>query len=195
MKVILNQTVPKLGKQGQVVTVKDGFARNYLFPKGLAIFADKRQIAGLEKRNARVAEKQAGTLSDAQSLGEKLNGSAIQIEGKVGAAAGKLFGAVTSQDIADAIATQLGVKLDKKQIALIEPIKRLGKHSIELDLHRSVDATIMLTVFDPNAPVEEEPAKEVHGSATEEALNEEAPVVEAPTTEVAEAEEALADAK
>jgi large subunit ribosomal protein L9 len=154
MKVILNQTVPKVGKQGQIVTVKDGFARNYLFPRGLAILADKSQIEGLNKRMAKVAEREAGTVAEAQALREKIHGQAIRIEGKVGAAAGKLFGAITSQDVADAVAAQLGVKLEKKQVALIEPIKRLGSHKVELDLHRQVDATISVEVFDPNAPVE-----------------------------------------
>ncbi len=156
MKVILNQTVPKVGKQGEVVTVKDGFARNYLFPRGLAIYADKTQLAALDKRLARIAEKESDTVTAAEGLREKLHGQSIRIEGKVGAAAGKLFGAITSQDIADAIKAQLGVSLDKKQVALIEPIKRLGTHAIELDLHRKVDAEISLTVFDPAAPVEAE---------------------------------------
>lgn len=168
MKVILNQTVPKVGKEGQVVTVKDGFARNYLFPRGLAILADKAQVAALEKRNARLAEKEAGTVASAQELAEKLNGQIVRIEGKVGAAAGKLFGAVTSQDVADAIASQLNVKLEKKQIALIEPIKRLGSHAVELDLHRQVDAHLTVVVFDPNV-VEEAPVAEAVTEAAPEA--------------------------
>lgn len=161
MKVILNQTVPKVGKQGSIVTVKDGFARNYLFPRGLAVVAEKRQVAALEKRLARLAEKEAGGIADAKALAEKLNGQTIKIEGKVGAAAGKLFGAITAQDIADAIKAQLGVSLEKKQVALLDPIKRLGVHNVELDLHRAVDANIAVNVFDPNAPVEEVKAAEV----------------------------------
>lgn len=178
MKVILNQTVPKVGKEGQVVTVKDGFARNYLFPRGLAILADKTQIAALEKRNARIAEKEAGTVASAQQLAEKLNGQTVRIEGKVGAAAGKLFGAITSQDVADAIAAQLGVKLEKKQIALIEPIKRLGSHAVELDLHRQVDAHLTVVVFDPNV-AEETPAEAAPEAAAAPAAESEAEPVEA----------------
>jgi large subunit ribosomal protein L9 len=169
MKVILNQTVPKVGKQGQIVTVKDGFARNYLFPKGLAILADRAQVAGLEKRMAGVAEKDAGTVAAAEALREKLHGQSVRIEGKVGAAQGKLFGAITSQDVADAIKAQLGVQLEKKQIALLDPIKKLGTHKVELDLHRQVDATVSVEVFDPSAPVEA-PAE---AEATEEAAEEE----------------------
>jgi large subunit ribosomal protein L9 len=155
MKVILNQTVPKVGKQGTVVTVADGFARNYLFPRGLAIVAEKKQVAALERRNAAVAAKTAGQKSDAETQAERLDGKTIRIEGKVGQGR-RLFGAVTAQDIADAIQAQLGEAIDRKKIALIEPIKQLGRHDIELDLHREVHAVVHLVVFDPNAPEEEE---------------------------------------
>ncbi|HLK14002.1 MAG TPA: 50S ribosomal protein L9 [Fimbriimonadaceae bacterium] len=156
MKVILNQTVPKVGKEGTVVTVADGFARNYLFPRGLAKLADRSQIAALGRRNERIAAKTAGEKTAAEELREKLNGKEVRIEGKVGKDFGKLFGAITNGDIADAIKAQLGVSLEKKQVALIDPIKRLGTHKVELDLHREVDAHVSVVVFDPNAPVEPE---------------------------------------
>ncbi len=154
MKVILTQTVPKVGKEGTVVTVANGFARNYLFARGLAIIADKNQIAALGRRNERIAAKTAGEKSSADGLRDKLQGKEVRIEGKVGKYQGKLFGAITSADVADAIKAQLGVTLEKKQIALVDPIKKLGSHSVELDLHREVDAVITVVVFDPNAPVE-----------------------------------------
>lgn len=152
MKIILNQTVPKVGKEGTVVNVADGFARNYLFPRGLAVVATKQQIQALEKRNARIAEKTAGQKAAAEALREKLNGATVRIPGEVGSQ-GKLFGAITNANVVEAIAQQLGTTLDRKQVALIEPIKRLGDHAVELDLHREVDAKITVTVFDPNAPV------------------------------------------
>ena len=154
MKVILNKTVPKVGKEGDVVNVSNGYARNFLFPRGLAVVAEKNQLDALQKRHARVEAKTADQKASAEGLKEKLDGKEIKIQGKVGAAAGKLFGAITSQDVADAIKDQLKVSLDKKQIALVEPIKRLGKHQVLLDLHRSVDAHVTVEVFDPNAPVE-----------------------------------------
>ena len=159
MKVILNKTVPKVGKEGDVVTVADGYARNFLFPRGLAVLAERKQIDALQKRNARVEAKTAELKTSALGVGEQLDGKSVRIEGKVGASAGKLFGAITSQDVVDAIKEQLGVKLEKKQVALVEPIKRLGKHQVLLDLHRSVDAHVTVEVYDPNAPVEE-PIKE-----------------------------------
>jgi large subunit ribosomal protein L9 len=154
MKVILNQTVPKVGKEGAVVNVADGYARNYLFPRGLAVLADKNQITALERRQAKVAEKTAGQKSSAESLRELLDGKTVRIEGKVGKDTGKLFGAITSQDVVDLIKSQLGQTIDKKKIALIEPIKRLGVHDVELDLHPQVDAHLKVEVYDPNAVVE-----------------------------------------
>ena len=165
MKVILNQTVPKVGKEGTVVTVADGFARNYLFPRGLAILADKNQLKVLERRQAKVAEKTAGLKAAAETLKGEVDGKTVRIEGKVGKDSAKLFGAITSQDVIDAIKSQLGQTIDKKQVALIEPIKRLGVHSVELDLHPQVDAHVNVEVFDPAAiveapKVEEAPAEE-----------------------------------
>lgn len=160
MKVILNKTVPKVGKEGQVVTVADGFARNYLFPKGLAIVAEKRQLAALAKRAERLDAKAAETKAAAEAVKAKLDGQMVKIEGKVGKDAGKLFGAITAQDVSAAIAKQLGFEIDKKDIALLDPIKRLGDFPVEVDLHRNVDAIVTVRVFDPAAPVEEAPAEE-----------------------------------
>jgi len=154
MKIIMLQTVPKVGKSGTVVNVADGFARNYLFPKGLAILADKNQLAALEKRNARAASKSAAEKAAAEALAAELNGQVVKVPAQVGAAQGKLFGAITSQTIQEAIKSQLGKSLERRQIALIDPIKRLGNFEIHLDLHRDVDATITVVVFDPAAPVE-----------------------------------------
>ena len=161
MKVILNQTVPKVGKEGTVITVADGFARNYLFPRGLAVVADKNQIRGLEIRNARVAAKSADQKAAAEALKETINGKTVRIAGQVGKVQGKLFGAITSQNVADAIKSQLGVSLDKKNIALIEPIKKLGVHDVEVDLHREVDAKVNVEVYDPAAEVVEVASEEV----------------------------------
>jgi large subunit ribosomal protein L9 len=142
MKVILNQTVPKLGKEGQVVNVADGYARNYLFPRGLAVYADRAQLHALERRLQRLEAKEAGTVAAAEALKEKLDGKSVRIEGKVGKDTGKLFGAITSQNVVDAVKEQLGPAIDKKNVALVEPIKRLGKHEVHLDLHRQVDAVL-----------------------------------------------------
>ncbi len=156
MKVILLKTVPKLGKEGTVANVADGYARNYLFPRGLAIVGEKAQLAALDRKNERLAAKTAGQKTAAQGVGESLNGKTIRIAGEVGGQ-GKLFGAITSERIATEIASQLGATVDRKAIALHDPIRKLGTYPIELDLHRDVSSAITLVVFDPNAPVEKTP--------------------------------------
>jgi large subunit ribosomal protein L9 len=187
MKVVLKATVPKVGKEGQVVRVADGFARNYLFPKGLAVYADRKQIGVIEARLAKLAEQDASTLEGAQKLKEKLDGKMLSVEAKSGHGTTKLFGAVTSQNIVDLIKSELGVSVEKKQVALIDPIKRLGTHVVHLDLHRSVDATVTVRVFDPTAPVEEP-----ESLLTEEQSEPEA-AIEAPAT--AEPKKAKRDKK
>ncbi len=167
MKVILNKTVPKVGKEGTVVNVADGYARNYLFPRGLAIVAEKNQLAALERKNAHLAAKTAGQKTAAQGVAAELKGKTIRIAGEVGGQ-GKLFGAITSERIATEIASQLGQTVDRKAIALHDPIRKLGTYPIELDLHREVSATITLVVFDPNAPVEPEPAPAAEATEDEE---------------------------
>jgi large subunit ribosomal protein L9 len=161
MKVILKQSVPKLGKEGQVVTVKDGYARNFLFPQGMAIIADKVQLKVLDRRNAKESARLAETKASAEATSSKLNGSTIKIGAKVGRDAGKLFGAITAQDIADEAAKQLDLKLEKKQVLLLAPIKKLGRHDVELDIHKQVSLHITVNVYDlehpetANDPVEE----------------------------------------
>jgi large subunit ribosomal protein L9 len=152
VKVILNQTVPKLGKQGQVVSVANGYARNFLFPRGLAIVADRKQIAALQKRSVRVDARAAETRTEAQELRERLHGKLVRVAGKVGGEGTKLFGSITSQDVADLVQEQLGVQLEKRQVALVHAIKRLGDHEVIIDLHKDVEATVMVQVFDPEAP-------------------------------------------
>lgn len=154
MKVILHQTVPKLGKQGQIVNVADGYARNYLFPRGMAVLADKAQLAAYERRKVKLDAKHAETRAEAESIKAKLDGKSVKIEGHAGKESTKLFGAVTSQDVADAIKDQLGIELEKKQIGILLPIKRLGNHEIEIDLHRDVDAKVIVEIFDPTQPIE-----------------------------------------
>ena len=161
MKVILNQTVPKVGKAGAVVTVADGYARNFLFPRGLAVVADRRQVAALEKKRAYTEQKAQGQKSEAEATKTKIDGQTVRIEGKVGADGTRLFGAITSARISEALQSAFGVTLDTRQIALVEPIKRLGTYPVELDLSANVDANISVVVFDPAAPVEEEDEAEL----------------------------------
>lgn len=184
MKVVLNQTLPKVGKAGQVVNVADGFARNFLFPRGMATLADKAMVAQLARQDAKTAAEAEKTRGAAEKDSEKLQGKTITIKGKTAKGSVKLFGAITSADIADAIKEQLGVTLDKKSVPLLHPIKRIGTHEILIDLHRDVDAkiTLALTDEDGNLGIEVVEAPKVE-ETTEEPVAE-TPVVEAPAEKV-----------
>ena len=148
MKVILTQTVAKIGKEGQVVNVANGFARNFLFPRQLARLADKPGIARLEREKGKVTAEAEKTRGSAEGISEKLKGATIRLTGSTAKGSAKLFGAVTASDIAEAIKKDLGVDIDKRSVALMHPIKRLGKYNVMIDLHRDVDATIHLEVAD-----------------------------------------------
>lgn len=153
MLVILSQVVRKLGKRDQVVKVTGGYARNYLFPNGLATVATKGQLKAREHRMARMQSKLADEKVRAEAIKEKLDNQTIRIEGNVAKDSVKLFGAITSQDIVDLIQKEFGVELDKRQIGLLQPIKRVGVDRIQIDLHQEVDAFINIDVFNPHEPV------------------------------------------
>ncbi len=174
MKVILKQAVPKLGKEGQVVNVKDGYARNFLFPHGMAVVADKTQVEVLARRNAKIAAALADTKAAAEATKTKIDGKVVKIGQKVGRDGTRLFGAVTSQDVADAVKQQLGVEVEKKAVLLVQPIRRLGKHDVELDIHRQVVMHIQVNVFDIEHPeTADEPEPEVVSEALPEMAEEE----------------------
>jgi large subunit ribosomal protein L9 len=161
--------------------VKDGFARNFLFPKGMAVVADKAQTKVLEARNARLEKQLAETKDAAAATAEKLNGKHVRMEVRSGTN-GRLFGAVTSQDIADAIKAATGVELDKKTVGILQPIKQLGHFAIEIDLHRHVDCKVHVDVVDPVAEEEARKAAEAKGKV-EAAPAAPAPVEEEPVAE------------
>lgn len=175
MKVILNQTVSKLGKEGQVVNVADGFARNFLFPKRLARIADKGNLARLEKEQEKLAGELEKTRGKASTVKDKLDGLTVRVTGTTAKGATKLFGAITAADIAEAIKASSGEDIDKRAVALLHPIKRLGVYHILVDLHRDVDANITLEVANQDGylGIEEPEAKPTVSEATEEAPAEE----------------------
>jgi large subunit ribosomal protein L9 len=144
MEVILRDDVPSLGKAGEMVRVRPGYARNYLLPKGLAYEAsegNKKRIAAEGKARA---TRQASERTEAQGMAQSLAGLSLTLSAKAGEG-DRLFGSITSQDIADAVAAK-GVTLDKRKIALDHPIKVLGVHTVPVRLHPDVHAEITVTV-------------------------------------------------
>lgn len=145
MKIILNRDVPKLGKGGELVEVKDGYARNYLLPRNYAVAATpgaKKAYAALREREKEREAKRAG---DAQAAGEKLKGIELQFIAKAGAGT-RLFGSVTVADVAEKIKAVSGVDVDKRRIGLLEPIKNLGNYKVQVRLHSDVVLQLPLEV-------------------------------------------------
>jgi large subunit ribosomal protein L9 len=144
MKIILKDEVKSLGHMGDVVTVSDGYARNYLIPKNLAAEASTKNIKELEHNKKIILEKAAKIRDASRGTAEKLAALTLTIRAKVGEE-DKLFGSVTSMDIAQALAAE-GFDIDKKKIHIEEPIKRTGEFVAQVKLHTDVSAQIKVTV-------------------------------------------------
>lgn len=146
MKVILKEDVKKLGNMGQIVTVADGFARNYLVPRGLAVEASSKNMKSLEHAHKVIQEKAKKVKESLQDFADRLSKVTLVMKAKAGEE-GKLFGSVTSMDIAEQLKNE-GIEIDKKKISLEEPIKRLGTYSVGIHLHSDIDAKINLQVIE-----------------------------------------------
>ncbi|MGC1105045.1 MAG: 50S ribosomal protein L9 [Candidatus Acidiferrales bacterium] len=144
MEIILQEDIEKLGTRGQVVTVKEGYARNYLLPQKLAIPANASNMKRLEKMRAAFAKKEATERESAQQQAAQLASVTLKLSRKAGEN-DQLFGSVTSGDIAEALATQ-GYEIDKRKIQLTDSIKLVGEYPITIKLYRDVTATVTLTV-------------------------------------------------
>ncbi|MEL6915550.1 MAG: 50S ribosomal protein L9 [Pseudomonadota bacterium] len=144
MDIILLERVAKLGQMGEVVSVKEGYARNFLIPQGKALRANEINMARFEAEKAQLEARNLETKKEAESLAAKLDGETFVVI-RSASDAGSLYGSVTPRDAADA-ATEAGFTVDKKQIALTGPIKELGLHDLTVQLHPEVDATITLNV-------------------------------------------------
>lgn len=146
MQVILMEKVVNLGQLGDVVKVKNGFARNFLIPQGKAKRATEGNVADFAARRAELEAAEAAKLADAQARGEKLGGLTVQIVQKAGVD-GKLFGSVTNADIAIALGAQ-GFKVEKAQVRMPEGhIKQIGDHPISIALHADVVSNITVSVL------------------------------------------------
>jgi large subunit ribosomal protein L9 len=144
MQIILQEDVEKLGHRGDVVTVKPGYARNFLLPRKLAIEATSGNMKALERIRTSLAKKTATELDAAQKQAELLNGAALKFSRKTGEN-DQMFGSVTSADISEGLAAQ-GFKIDKRQVQLAEAIKALGEYPVTIKVFREVTASIKVHV-------------------------------------------------
>src|SRR4030042_3205326 len=140
MKVVLKDDVKNLGKMGQIVDVADGYARNYLVPRGLALEANTKNIKSLEHEKRIILEKAKKIRNSAQDMSNKVSGINLVIKAKAGEE-GKLFGSVTTMDIAELLKNE-GIEIDKKKISLDEPIKRLGSYAVNVKIHSEISTQV-----------------------------------------------------
>lgn len=145
MKVVLLQDVKSLGKAGDLVEVSEGYARNFLLPKKLGAAATAENLNSLKLKKANEAKIAAEQLAEAKALGAKIEAGAVTVYIK-GGENGKTYGSVSTKEIAEAVKEQLGLELDKKKIALAEPLKNFGSYETVVKLHREVQAKLKVTV-------------------------------------------------
>jgi len=144
MEIILKQDYEGLGYKNDIVTVKPGYARNYLIPRGVAIVASKSNLKMIEENIRQAAHKAEKLKSDAQATADKIGDMEITIPAKAGES-GKIFGAITTLQVSDALKTK-GIEIDRKKISFKEDIKNVGEHTAILDLHKEVKKEVKLKV-------------------------------------------------
>ncbi len=145
MKVVLLQDVKGKGKKDQVVNVSDGYANNFLFPRGLAALATEGKLKELSRQKALEEHRKAEEKKIAQELAAKMADLQVKIVGKVGEG-GKLFGAINNKDIGEELEKQFGYVIDKRKIVLKEPIKTLGEFPVIIKLHQSIQVEIKVEI-------------------------------------------------
>jgi large subunit ribosomal protein L9 len=145
MKVVLTEEVQGLGQASQIKEVADGYARNYLLPKGLATIATPGAIKEVEQRQAAEKKRQDKLDQEMSSIGKKLDGTTITVRSKVGEG-GKLYGSITTQDIAEALEQQASQSVDRRRIEIDEPIRHVGSYKVPVKLSKNVTANVNLTV-------------------------------------------------
>ena len=144
MKIILREDVERLGRKGDIVTVKDGYARNYLIPRGLALPVTRGNVRMIEEEKRRLLRQREKEAKTAQELADKLSQLELEIYKKAGEN-DVLYGSVTAAELADAL-KEKGFEIDRKNIILEEPIKRLGVHYFEVRVHHDVKARVRVVV-------------------------------------------------
>ena len=144
MKVVLKQDVKGLGKKGELVNTSDGYARNFLFPKGLAVEANAQSLTELKNREQSAKYKVETEIAAAKKSAAELEGKTIVLTAKAGAN-GKLFGSVTSKEIAEKVKAQFGIETDKRKI-VVEDIKQFGTYTFEIKLYQGISAKLFVRV-------------------------------------------------
>jgi large subunit ribosomal protein L9 len=175
MKVILREDVDKVGLRGEVVDVARGYARNFLLPRKLAEPATPARVAELEKVQAHRAKHEAQTFDQAQDISQRLGQTEVRFDVKAGET-GVLFGSVTATDLADSLWERHKIRVDRRKIDLAEPIKRIGRYEVPIELFQDVTVQVRTLVVPEGGelpPEAEEPVAEAEGEVEGEAVSEE----------------------
>jgi large subunit ribosomal protein L9 len=149
MKIILLEDVRGVGEAGVVANVADGYARNFLFPKKLALSATAGNLKNLEQHRRVIKTKQLAEAHTATAVAERLSGITLKLKAKAGEA-GKLYGSITNTMVAEALAAEHGLEIDRHNIDFPHPIKLLGSHEAKIHLHKDTDATLAIEVEPEN---------------------------------------------
>ena len=193
MKVVLIDEAPGLGIAGDVRDVKDGYARNFLIPKGLAVLATPQELARADARKKVEIERRTKLNLEMESVGEKLTEERLLIAVRVGPG-GRLYGSVTATEIAEAVNETMGVEIDRRAVQLSQPIRELGHHQTPVRLAPDVIPNVTITVYqegtEPPPLVEETPEEDQEGVETAEASGDEV-TAEAATEETETTGESL----
>ena len=147
MKVILQQDVRGKGKRGQMIEVSDGYARNYMLPRKLAIEATADNVNTMRMNDKALAERQAKERAEAVEISKRLREITVTVACK-GGGAGRLFGSVTSQEVADSLKAQTGIEIDRRKIVLTEPIKTVGQFTVKCKLGYEITGDLRLNVVE-----------------------------------------------
>lgn len=151
MRVVLTQDVPKLGESGSIQEVKDGYARNYLIPQGMAAIATRGIVKQVEERQRAENKRVEKLEEEMRDLANRIQAVTLEIEARVGEQ-GRLFGSVTTADLAERLSAAVGEEVDRRKIDLAEPIRNVGEYELIVRLVGKLAPTVKVRVFDPDAP-------------------------------------------
>jgi len=169
MKVVLRQDVPKLGEAGDVKDVAGGYARNYLIPQGMAVYASEGELKMAAHNQAVKERKIARQEEQLRSLADKIEGTSLVFTARAGES-GQLFGSITAADIATQLSEKIGEEIDRRKVELTEPLRSLGNTTVAVHLVGRLRPEVTVTVNPEDVPEEEAPKEEAADESTEESV-------------------------
>lgn len=195
MQVILLKELQGRGGEGDVISVARGFANNYLLPQGIAILATKGNLKQLEQKKANIEKREEERVANANALAEKLNDLKVHVKAQVGEE-GQLFGSVTSAMIAETIASEHGIEVDKRRVELGKPIKVVGEYKVSVNIYRNIGGVVTVVVAgeEEEALVDDDTAESTDAEETAEEVVATEEAAESTETESADAQDEAAEA-